>query len=88
MTSIIHNHTHRFGSTAKRIPSIGSRKDSQIYAWENGCACDLSPVYSSAPNWQNGFSIVALNNNNYSVEQVRVENKTATISTLGKTYKV
>ena len=90
MTSIIHNHTHRFGSTSKRIPSIGSRKDSQIYAWENGCACDLSPVYSSAPNWQNGFSIVSLsqNENHYGVEQVRVENKTATISTLGKTYKV
>jgi len=86
MTSIIHNHTHRFGATAKRIPSIGSRKDSQIYAWENGCACDLSPVYSSAPNWQNGFCIVSLNGSSYAMEQVRVENKTATISTLGKTY--
>jgi hypothetical protein len=88
MVSIIHNHTHRFGATAKRIPSIGSRKDSQLFAWENGCACDLSPVYGSAPNWQNGFSILALDGSSYGVEQVRVENNSATISTLGMTYKV
>jgi hypothetical protein len=86
MTSIIHNHTHRFGATARRIPGIGSRKDSQIFAWENGCACDLSPVYSSAPNWQNGFCIVSLNDSSYGMEQVRVENNSATISTLGKKY--
>jgi hypothetical protein len=86
MVSIIHNHTHRFGSTSKRIPSIGSRKDSQIYAWENACACDLSPVYGSAPNWQNGFSIVCLDGNDYGIEQVKVENNRATISTLGRTY--
>jgi hypothetical protein len=88
MTSIIHNHTHRFGSTAKRIPAIGSRKDSQIFAWENGCACDLSPIYGSAPNWQNGFCIVSLDGSNYGLEQVTVENNSATISTLGSTYKV
>jgi hypothetical protein len=86
MVSIIHNHTHRFGSTSKRIPSIGSRKDSQIFAWENACACDLSPSYGSAPNWQNGFSIVCLNGNNYGIEPVKVEGNKATISTLGKTY--
>lgn len=88
MVSIIHNHTHRFGATAKRIPSIGSRKDSQLFAWENGCACDLSPVYGSAPNWQNGFSILSLSDDGYGVEQVRVENNSATISTLGMTYNV
>jgi hypothetical protein len=86
--SIIHNHTHRFGSTAKRIPSIASRKDSQIFAWENGCACDLSPLYSSAPNWQNGFSIVSLDDENYGIEQVHVDHNKATISTLGKTIIV
>jgi hypothetical protein len=87
--SLIHNHTHRFGSTAKRIPSIASRKDSQIFAWENACACDLSPLYSSAPNWQNGFSIVCLDDEeNYGIEQVHVNHNKATISTLGKTLIV
>ena len=87
--SLMHNHTHRFGATAQRIPGIGKRKDTQVYAWENACACDLKPVYASAPNWQNGFSIVGLDNYNasqpYSVEQVRVDSGIAHVSTLGKT---
>lgn len=87
--SLMHNHTHRFGATAQRIPGIGKRPDTQVYAWENACACDLKPVYASAPNWQNGFSIVGLDNYNgiqpYSVEQVRVDNGIAHIATLGKT---
>jgi hypothetical protein len=88
MVSIIHNHTHRFGATSKRIPAIGTRKDKQLYAWENACACDLSPLYSSAPNWQNGFCIVSLDEDGYGIEQVKVEKNKAVISTLGKTYKV
>lgn len=88
MVSLIHNHTHRIGSTSQRIPAVGSRKDKQIFAWENGCACDLSPLYGSAPNWQNGFSIVSLDGENYGIEQVHVENNMATISTLGKTISV
>jgi hypothetical protein len=88
MVSIMHNHTHRIGSTAQRFPGIGSRKEKQIFAWENGCACDLSPVYGSAPNWQNGFSIISLDKNNFGVEQIKVLNKSANISTLGVTIKV
>lgn len=87
--SLMHNHTHRFGATAQRIPGIGKRPDTQVYAWENACACDLKPVYASAPNWQTGFSIIGLDEHNgsqlYSVEQVRVDNGMAHISTLGKT---
>lgn len=87
MVSVMHNHTHRIGSTSQRFPGIGSRKEKQIFAWENGCACDLSPVYGSAPNWQNGFSIISLDKNNFGVEQVKVINKSANISTLGMTIK-
>jgi hypothetical protein len=87
--SLMHNHTHRFGATAQRIPGIGKRPDTQVYAWENACACDLKPIYASAPNWQNGFSIVGLDECNgaqpYSVEQVRVDNGMAHVATLGKT---
>lgn len=85
--SLMHNHTHRFGFTAQRVPAIGNRKDKQLYAWENGCACDLNPIYAAAPNWQNGFSIVGLEENNFSVEQVMVNNGVANISTLGQTIK-
>jgi len=88
MVSLMHNHTHRFGSTAQRIPAIGNRKDKQLYAWENGCACDLSPLYGSAPNWQNGFSIISLESEEYGVEQVMVNDNKANICTLGKTVKV
>lgn len=90
--SLMHNHTHRFGATAQRIPGIGKRPDTQVYAWENACACDLKPVYASAPNWQNGFSIIGLDKCNnkevYSVEQVRVENGMSHVSTLGRTIVV
>jgi hypothetical protein len=87
--SLMHNHTHRFGATAQRIPGIGKRPDTQVYAWENACACDLRPVYASAPNWQNGFSIIGLDKRGdkelYSVEQVRVDGNMAHVATLGTT---
>lgn len=86
--SLMHNHTHRFGFTAQRVPAIGNRKDQQLYAWENGCACDLNPIYASSPNWQNGFSIVGLGKSNeFSVEQVMVNDGVAHIATLGKSIK-
>jgi DNA-binding transcriptional regulator YiaG len=94
-TNLMHNHTHRFGSTAKRLPAIGSVQEKQIYAFENSCACSLIPVYSSAPNWQNGFSIISLgskednwtNGLNFGVEQVMVSNNSAVVTTVGKTFK-
>lgn len=89
--SLMHNHTHRFGSTAQRIPGIANRKDKQIFAWENACACDLNPIYASAPNWQNGFSIIGFDNSkdptSFSVEPVMVNNGVANVATLGKTIK-
>lgn len=84
-TSLMHNHTHRFGFTAQRVPGLGNKQDKQLYGWENGCACSLDPVYASAPNWQQGFSIVGLDDYNFSVEQVMVNNGMANIATLGKT---
>lgn len=88
--SIISNHTHRIGSTAQRIPSIGSQKEKIIRVYENGCACDLAPCYASAANWQNAFSIVNYSNdtNEPSVETVLVHNKSANVGFLGKTFKV
>lgn len=87
--SLMHNHTHRFGSTAQRIPGIANRQDKQIFAWENACACDLNPIYASSPNWQNGFSIIGFDKqqDTFSVEPVMVNNGIANVATLGKTIK-
>lgn len=86
-TSVLHNHTHRFGMTAQRIPSIGTRPEKQLYGWENGCACSLDPIYASSPNWQQGFSIIGLDKDAFSVEQVMVNNGVANVATLGCTIK-
>ena len=87
--SSIMGHTHRVGSTAQRLPSIGKKGEKQIYAWEMGCMCDLNPLYGSAPNWQNAFGIVSIGeDDSFSVETVMINNGTANISTLGKTISV
>lgn len=85
--SIMMNHTHRVGMTALRRPGIGNKSEHLIKGYENGCACDLSPVYASAPNWQNGFSIVSLGDTDVGVEQVVIKNGSANIATLGYTIK-
>ena len=87
-TSIIMNHTHRAGLTSQRIPGLGSRKDQTITVYENACACDLTPCYTTAPNWQNGLSIVAMDGDSFGVEQVLINNGVATSTTLGKTIRV
>jgi hypothetical protein len=47
----------------------------------------LKPVYASAANWQNAFSIINFSEKEAAVENVLVTNKKAIISTLGKTLK-
>jgi hypothetical protein len=86
-TSIMCNHTHRIGMTSQRIPSIGSQKEQIVRVYENGCACNLKPLYASAANWQNAFSIINFSDKEAAVETVLVTNKKAIISTLGKTLK-
>ena len=84
--SSIMGHTHRVGFTAQRIPSIGKRKDKQIYAYEMGCLCKLSALYAATPNWQNAFGIVSLGEDNtFGVEIVMINDGIANVSTLGKT---
>lgn len=82
--SLIMGHTHRLGMTAQRIPGIGGRTEKQLYAYEMGCLCDLNPIYASVPNWQNGFGIVALGeDDSFGVEQVLIQDGSATVTTLG-----
>lgn len=86
-TSIMANHTHRAGMSSQRIPSIGSQSEKIVRVYENGCACNLQPIYASAANWQNGFSIINYSDDNVGVETVIVSNKRATVTALGKTLK-
>lgn len=88
-SSILHGHTHRIGSSCKRIPSIGGRPEKQLYGFEGGCLCDVNALYASATNWQQGFNIISLDKDGetFGVEQVAIVNGVANISTLGATIK-
>lgn len=86
--SLIMGHTHRLGMTCQRLPGLGFKKEKQLYAYEMGCLCDLKPVYASAPNWQNGFGIVAVSGSDFGVEPVLIQDGKAVVTTLGKTIKV
>jgi hypothetical protein len=86
-TSILHGHTHRIGSSAKRIPAVGNRPERQIIGFEGGALCSLDATYGSCMNWQQGFNIVALGGETFGMEQVMVNNGVANISTLGQTIR-
>jgi hypothetical protein len=83
-TSILHGHTHRIGSSCQRIPAIGGRPEGQIVGIEGGALCSLDAAYGSHLNWQQGFNIVGLGGDSFSVEQIYINNGVANVSTLGK----
>lgn len=86
-SSVMHSHTHRMGASFERIPAVGNRPEMVRKAYEIGCMCSLTPSYVSAPNWTNGFAIVAHGDENaeYGVELVSVQNGRATVAALGQT---
>lgn len=85
-SSVMMGHVHRLASTAVRVPAIANRDEAQWVAYEIGCMCDLNPLYCNSPNWQNGFAIVCLGDDNtFGVELVNIIDGKASISTLGKT---
>lgn len=85
--SILHGHTHRIGSTCQRIPAIGNRPERQIYGFEGGCLCSLDAAYGTAMNWQQGFNIIGLDQETFSLEQVMINNGVANVATLGMSIK-
>lgn len=62
----IHGHTHRLG--AFYHTSISDT----FAAFENGCLSTLTPDYMTAPDWQNGFSVVHHSKSFFNVEQVSI----------------
>jgi hypothetical protein len=85
--STITNHTHRIGSTMQRAPKFGTKQEKLYKNYENGCACLLNPTYVTSANWQNGFSVVNINEkeNMSHVDVVEVEQGKAIVNILGKT---
>jgi hypothetical protein len=86
-SSIMHGHTHRIGSSCKRVPAFGNRQETQLYGFEGGCLCSLDAAYGSSMNWQQGFNIVSLADDgvSFGVEQVMINNGKADVATLGAT---
>ena len=66
----IAGHTHRGGSHYKT--DLAGVKA----FYENFCMCDLHPVYTKNPNWQQGFSVVWFKkgSNRFHVEQIPIIN--------------
>lgn len=57
--SVLIGHTHRGGVHYKRdIHGVHG-------AYENFCLCRLDPEYAQHPNWQQGFSVVHVNDNGH-----------------------
>jgi UDP-2,3-diacylglucosamine pyrophosphatase LpxH len=63
---VIHGHTHRLGTFYHRDINT------TFGAWENGCICDLNPDYCTAPDWQQGWSVVWTKRDYFHVEQIAV----------------
>lgn len=83
MSSTLNSHTHRMGSTVRRVPARGTREEGILRSYEIGCACDLSPCYSRVPDWANGFAIITHDATSYGVELVNVTAGRASIAALG-----
>lgn len=63
---VIHGHSHRLGAFYRRDIS-----DTYI-ASESGCLCGLNPDYCTAPDWQQGWSVVWTQYKYFHIEQVAV----------------
>lgn len=85
-SSVMHNHTHRQGSGAQRVPSRSGRGEAQLRFYETGCMCTLKPSYASAVNWTQGFAIVQEGGEagSYGVELVTIDRGAAVVNTLGQ----
>lgn len=70
-SSVIHGHTHRFGSHFKTTAS-GTH-----VAYENACLCRLDPEYVKHPDWQQGFSVVHVETGSglFHVQQIPILNR-------------
>jgi len=67
-TSLIHGHVHRVGLHAHTVHGR------QMYGYENGCLCNVRPPYLVHPDWQQGLSIIAWDDDDWQVQQIPIVN--------------
>lgn len=69
--SILQNHVHRMGYYAKT--GIDGKT---LVGIENGCLCNLNPRYVQNPNWQQGFTVIHLEDDGhkFTAEPVHINN--------------
>lgn len=66
-SSVLHGHTHRLG-VYYRTNARGVHG-----GYENGCLCRMHPEYVQYPDWQQGFSIVHVDDSGwFNVQQIPV----------------
>jgi hypothetical protein len=85
--NLIMGHVHRIGRYGYRVPAVGSKGEHQMRAYEGGCMCKLTAPYLSVANWQQGFSIVHHDGEDFEVEQILIHNSKAIVPSLGKVYR-
>src|SRR5262249_22078727 len=70
-TSVLIGHTHRLGIYSR--PTLSGAHA----AYENGCLCRLDPEYVQHPDWQQGFSVVSVDERGgwFNVVQVPILNR-------------
>lgn len=66
--SVLVGHTHRLGAFYK------TRLGRPYVAFENGCLCRLDPEYLNSPDWQQGLSVVHVEEKTgeFSVQQIPI----------------
>jgi len=75
--------------SADRIEELKRRIKAGETSREIGCVCNLNPSYATAPNWTNGFAIIAHDADelDYGVELVNIQRGQAVVASLGQTVR-
>ncbi|OQA46071.1 MAG: Calcineurin-like phosphoesterase superfamily domain protein [Bacteroidetes bacterium ADurb.Bin302] len=55
------------------VSRVKNLEDQDITAWSIGCLCGLSPRYSIVNNWNHGFGIIDIKNDNFVVKNKRIK---------------
>jgi hypothetical protein len=85
--SVLHSHTHRMGTSHRRVPAIDGLRATEdvVSSYEIGCMCRLDADYAPGANWVNGFAVVThgADGEAPAVETVVVRSGVAVVGALG-----
>ena len=66
-TCVMSGHNHRTSEHTER-----ALDDRVVTCWSIGCLCDMQPLYMPYNNWNLGFALVSLEDNDFRVENKRI----------------